>query len=255
LYDPDEIELAPNPFRPKNAYSKALTDFGEIRVYEGVPEKGPIDDALAKTLKHGYFAAVTFIDACVGKILDELNRLQLEDDTIVVLWGDHGWKLGEHACWCKHTNVRLDTNAPLLVAAPNQKAPGEKLTAPVDFVDIYPALCDLAGLDKPDHLQGDSFAPLMDDPNGVRKRAAFSQYPRGSVMGYSMTTERFRYTAWIDQKKNNQVVFTELYDHLDDPQENENVAGDPRYASDLQRLEQWHREGWQGTRRAFWAGQ
>ena len=115
-------------------------------------------------MKHGYYAAVSFTDANVGKLLDELERLDLADNTIVVLWGDHGWKLGEHDGWCKHTNFENDTHAPLIVRAPGQKAPGGKTRALVEFVDIYPTLCDLAGLAKPDHLEGTSVAPLLDDP-------------------------------------------------------------------------------------------
>ena len=98
---------------------------------------------------------------------------------------------------------------------------GKAIASPVEFVDIYPTLCDLAGFEKPGHLEGDSFAELLQNPSGPRKRAAFSQYPRGNIMGYSMTTDRFRYTEWVDQKKDNEVVFAELYDHQDDPQDAE----------------------------------
>ena len=252
LYDRDKIELAPNPFPPKNAYEQALsTNSGEIRVYEGIPKEGPIPDDMARTLKHGYYAAVSFVDACAGKVLDELERLGLAENTVVVLWGDHGWKLGEHGAWCKHSNVRRDTNAPLLLAAPGQKSPGGKTNAAVEFVDIYPTLCDLAGLEKPDHLQGDSFAPLLDNPDLPWKRAAFSQYPRGDIMGYSMTAEKHRLTLWVDRKNPDQVHSTELYDQVRDPQENENVTGNPEYAAVLKKLTRWHRAGWQGTREAL----
>ncbi len=252
LYQREEIKLAANPFPQKNAPPFAIaTDSGEIRVYEGIPKSGAIPDAQARELKHGYYAAVSFVDACVGKVLDELDRLGLADNTIVVLWGDHGWKLGEHAAWCKHSNVRRDTNAPLIVSAPGQKAPGAKSKAAVEFVDIYPALCDLAGIGKPAHLEGDSFAPLLDNPQLEWKRAAFSQYPRGSLMGYSLCADGFRYTAWIDRKQADKIVATELYDHTKDPQENENVVAKPEYAAVVTKLAAWHREGWQGTRQAL----
>ena len=251
LYDPQVIDLATNPFVPKNAYSKALTTFGELRNYEGIPAKGPLDKETSKKLRHGYYAAVSFIDACIGRVLKGLEQSGLSDNTIVVVWGDHGWKLGEHGCWCKHTNVQLDTRSPLIMVAPQQKSAGQAIASPVEFVDIYPTLCDLAGFEKPGHLEGDSFAELLQNPSGPRKRAAFSQYPRGNIMGYSMTTDRFRYTEWVDQKKDNEVVFAELYDHQDDPQENENVINSSRYASELQRLWAWHAEGWQGTRSAL----
>lgn len=251
LYSREEIKLAPNPFLPKDAYEQAISDSGEIRVYEGIPEKGPIPDDTALTLKHGYYAAVSFVDACVGRVLDALEQLGLAENTVVILWGDHGWKLGEHGAWCKHSNVRNDTNAPIILAAPGQKSPGGKTRAAVEFVDIYPTLCDLAGLDKPSHLQGDSFAPLLDQPDLPWKRAAFSQYPRGNIMGYSMTADNHRLTVWVDRKDHEKVHFTELYDQTRDPQENENVAGNPEYAPVLEKLTRWYREGWEGTRAAF----
>ena len=251
LYKPQAIGLPSNPFVPKNAYSKALTTFGELRNYEGIPAKGPLDEETSKKLRHGYYAAVSFIDACIGRVLKGLEESGLSENTIVVVWGDHGWKLGEHGCWCKHTNVQLDTRSPLIVVAPQQKSVGEAIASPVEFVDIYPTLCDLAGFDKPRHLEGDSFAKLLQAPSCPWKRAAFSQYPRGNVMGYSMTTDRFRYTVWVDQKKDNEVVFAELYDHRKDPQENENVVNSQLYTSEIKRLETWHTEGWQGTRRAL----
>ena len=251
LYDSQVVGLAANPFPPKNAYSKALATFGELRNYEGIPEKGPVNDETSRKLRHGYYAAVSFIDASIGRVLKGLEQAGLSENTIVVVWGDHGWKLGEHGSWCKHSNVQLDTRSPLIVVAPQQKAVAETLTAPVEFVDIYPTLCDLAGLEKPQQLEGDSFEVLLHSPSYPWKRAVFSQYPRGNIMGYSMTTDRFRYTAWVDQKKDNKLVFAELYDHLKDPQENENVAQSFEYSADIRRLQQWHAEGWKGTRRVL----
>ena len=165
LYDREKITLASNRFPPKNAYEGALAGSGEIRVYEGIPRKGSIPDDQARELRHGYYAAVSFIDACVGRVLDELDRLGLAENTIVVLWGDHGWKLGEHDEWCKHSNVHLDTHSPLLIRAPDRKSTGTPSKALTEFVDIYPTLCDLAGLEKPAHLEGDSLAPLLDKPD------------------------------------------------------------------------------------------
>ena len=251
LYDPAKIELAPNPFPPKNAARYALSNSGEIRVYEGIPRKGPLSDETARELRHGYYAAVSFIDACVGRVLDALDRLELAEETIVVLWGDHGWKLGEHAAWCKHSNVHLDTNAPLIFRAPGQGTTGTPCTAPVEFVDIYPTLCELAGLSLPSHLEGDSVAPLLDQPGRPWKRAAFTQYPRGSTMGYSLTTGDHRYTVWVEKASPHKVLATELYDHTKDPRENENVVGRPEYAPLVKTLHKLHEEGWKGTRKAL----
>ncbi len=249
LYDPEKIELAANPFPPKNVTRFSLTNWGELRNYADMPAKGDLTEEQARHLRHGYYACVSFLDANVGKLLDELDRLDLTDNTIVVLWGDHGWKLGEHNSWCKHTNFENDTQAPLIIRAPGQKAPGSKTRALVEFVDIYPTLCELAGLDLPDHLEGTSAAPLLDDPDQPWKAVALSQYPRGSVMGYSMRTDRYRFTAW-KHRKTQQVEALELYDHDVDPAETHNVAGDDDKAELVESLLQKLDESWQAAHRS-----
>ncbi len=246
LYDPAEIELAKNPQPPQGVTRYSLTDFGELRNYHGVPTSGPISDEDARQLKHGYYAAISFTDANVGKLLDELTRLGLDEDTIVVLWGDHGWKLGEHGGWCKHTNFENDANSTLIMRAPGQKAVSAKTRALVEFVDIYPTLCDLAGLPKPSHLEGTSAAPLLDQPDRVWKPAAFSQYPRGSVMGYSMKTDRYRFVSWKD-KATGRVEVVELYDHEVDPAENQNIAEQPANAELVKKLQEQLDAGWRGA--------
>jgi len=247
LYDPAQIKLAPNPFRPKEAPEYALSNSNELRNYEGMPAEGPIPDNLARQLKHGYYAAVSYTDAQIGKVLDELDRLGLRKNTIIVLWGDHGWKLGEHGEWCKHSNVENDANAPLLLSVPGMKNAGKHTNALVEFVDVYPTLSELAGMPLPGHLEGTSFKPLLDDPNRPWKTAAFSQYPRQGWMGYSMRTDRYRFTVWVGRKDHSKVDAIELYDHQTDPQENTNIAKLPANAELVKRLmEQW-RQGWQGA--------
>jgi arylsulfatase A-like enzyme len=251
LYDPAKIQLAPNPYPPKGAPDYAVVAGGELRSYHGIPA-GPIPDAFARQLKHGYYAAISYMDAQVGRVLDELDRLGLTEKTIVVLWGDHGWKLGEHGAWCKHSNVENDTNAPLLIAAPGLKTAGQRTDALAEFVDIYPTLAELSGLPLPAHLEGTSLAPVLRDPAATVKRAAFSQYPRGeggkSLMGYSMRTERYRLTRWVHRGDHTKVEAVELYDHQTDPQENVNIAADPQQAGVLRQLtEQWT-AGWRAAR-------
>jgi len=249
LYDPAKIELAPNPYRPKDAPEYALTNSGELRNYHGMPAEGPVPDNLARKLKHGYYAAASYTDAQIGKLLDELDRLDLRKNTIIVLWGDHGWKLGEHGEWCKHSNVENDTNAPLLFSAPGMKQVGQKTKALVEFVDIYPTLSELAGLPLPAHLEGTSFKPLLDNPSRAWKPAVFSQYPRGKkLMGYSMRTDRYRFTVWVDRQDHASVQATELYDHQTDPQENTNVAKAPANAKLVDTLMQQWRLGWRGAK-------
>lgn len=230
LYQRDKIRLADNPFAPKGAPSFALTSFGELRNYDDMPRSGPVSDEDARRLIHGYLACVSYTDAQIGRILDELDRLDLAQKTAIVLWGDHGWKLGEHGSWCKHTNFELDARVPMIFAAPGIQGAGKSTDALAEFVDIYPTLCDLAALPLPDHLQGTSLVPVLGDVQKSVKSAAFSQYPRRhegrSLMGYSMRTDRWRYTEWIDRKSGD-VVARELYDHVNDPAENENVAKKP----------------------------
>ena len=247
LYDPAQIKLAPNPFHAKDAPEYALTNSNELRNYTNIPTEGPITDVMARQLKHGYYAAISYTDTQIGKVLNELDRLGLRKDTIIVLWGDHGWKLGEHGEWCKHTNVENDTNAPLLLSVPGMKTAGKKTNALVEFVDIYPTLTELAGLPLPTHLEGTSLKPLLDSPQRVWKTAAFSQYPRKQLMGYSMRTDRYRMTVWVAKKDHAKVDATELYDHKNDPQENVNIANLPENAELVKGLMVQWRKGWQGA--------
>jgi arylsulfatase A-like enzyme len=250
LYDPATIELAPNKFRAKDSPDYAVLPGAELRNYDGIPA-GPIPDDLARQLKHGYYASISYMDAQLGRVLAELDRLKLRDNTIIILWGDHGWKLGEHDAWCKHSTTENDTNAPLLLSVPGMKNPGAHSTALVEMVDIYPTLSELAGLPLPAHLEGVSFKPLLDAPDRAWKSAVFSQYPRtqnGGLMGYSMRTERYRLTVWLNRKDPSQVNAIELYDHQSDPQENTNLSGDPAHAALVERLMVQWRAGWQGAK-------
>ena len=250
LYDPAKIPLAPNPFRPTNAPPYALLNSAELRNYDRIPQDR-IPDDLARQLKHGYYAAVSYMDAQVGRVLDELDKLHLTDNTIVILWGDHGWKLGEHDAWTKHSNVENDTWAPLIVSVPKAKTAGAHSDALVEFVDIYPTLAELAGLPLPKHLEGTSFRPLLEDPQRPWKKAAFSQFPRPNgnkrLMGYTMKTDRYRFTMWLQRNDHSQVEAIELYDHKVDPQENNNIAGKPENAELVKDLTAQMKAGWKAA--------
>ena len=254
LYDVAKIELAPNRFYPKGAPPYAILRNPEMLVSEGIPP-----DERARQLRRGYFAAVSYVDAQIGRVLDELERLKLAESTIVILWGDHGWKLGEHDAWSKLSNCENDTNAPLIISVPGKspgavpgKPPGRQSDALVEFVDVYPSLAELAGLPLPEHLEGTSFAPLLDDPGRPWKKAAFSQFPRDvagkHLMGYSMRTDRYRLTRWVDRDNHEKVDAVELYDHHTDPQENQNVAADPAHSETLKQLTQQLLVGWRGAK-------
>jgi len=250
LYDPAKITLAPNRFRPRGAPDYAILPGGELRSYHGIPE-GQIPDDLSRQLKHGYYAAISYMDAQLGRVLDELERQGLRQNTIIVLWGDHGWKLGEHDAWCKHSNSENDTNAPLLLSAPWLGTAGARSRALVEFVDIYPTLADLAGLPLPGHLEGLSFKPVLERPDQPWKTAAFSQYPRSnggrSLMGYSMRTDRHRFTVWVERGDVTKVEAIELYDHQADPQENQNLATEAGQQPLVERLMTQWRAGWRGA--------
>lgn len=249
LYRHEDIDLASNPFAPENVPPLAMMTWGELRAYTDMPAQGDLTEAQARMLIHGYYACTSYIDAQIGKVLDELDRLKLADNTAVVLWGDHGWQLGEHGLWCKHTNFEVACHAPMLFRAPGQSKTGTKTAALSEFVDIYPTLSELAGLPLPDHLEGTSAVPLLNDPNRPWKKAAFSQYPRSSRMGYSTRTARYRYTRW-EERKTGELFAAELYDHQVDPAENKNLAGDPALARTIKELDAIHEAGWKGARPA-----
>lgn len=244
LYPPEEIELAPNPFPPEGANRFSLTNFGELRGYALVPDEGAIPDPVARTLIRAYLAATSYIDAQVGRVLAELDRLGLTENTVVVFWGDHGWKLGEHGAWAKHSNFEIDTRVPLIVRAPGMRSVGERTDALVETVDIYPTLTELAGLGSPPYLQGTSFVPLLEDPNRPWKTAAFSEYSRGPTLGRSIRTGRYRYVEW-QRVEDCEVMARELYDHRNDSQENRNVAEEAGYYADVvESLSRRLADGW-----------
>jgi arylsulfatase A-like enzyme len=234
LYPPDQIPLSPNPNRPANVPPIAMTNFGELRAYSDMPKgEQPMTDEQARRLRHGYLAATSYMDAQLGRMIAELDTLGLRDRTVIIVWGDHGWHLGDQSLWCKHTNFEAATRAPLLVSVPNMKHAGLKTEALTEFVDIYPSLCDLAGLPEPSGTEGESFAKLLDDPTKPFKKAAISQYPRQKdMMGYSIRTDRYRYTEWVKASDHTKVTARELYDHQTDPGETKNIANDAKKTVD-----------------------
>jgi len=237
IYPPNTIKLPSNYFPPKNAPAPALHNWYELRSYGGVPAEGSIPDEMALNLIRGYRACISFVDAQIGRVLDELDHLGLRDNTIIILWGDHGYHLGENGIFTKMTNFEWGTHAPLILSVPRQKTVGQKTRALVEFVDIYPTLAELAGLPLPPHLQGKSLVPLLNNPQQPWKTAAFSQYLRPGKeksMGRSIRTDRWRYTEWRDTK--NRIVGVELYDELNDPQENLNIASKPANQSIITEL-------------------
>jgi iduronate 2-sulfatase len=235
LYDPADIDLADNPFKPKDCPNIAMHTWGELRGYYGIPASGPLRPEHARHLIHGYYACTSYTDAMVGRVVGELDRLGLRENTAIVLWGDHGWNLGEHGLWCKHCNFETSVHSPMIFSVPGMAGNGRHSEALTEFVDIYPTLADVCGLSLPEHLQGKSLRPLLEDPGAAWDDAAYSQYPRGPRMGYSMRTRRYRYTEWVEPDKKG-VFARELYDHDEDPGENVSLALRPEYADLIERL-------------------
>ncbi|GAA4469704.1 sulfatase [Nibrella saemangeumensis] len=247
LYDPARIPPAPNPYLPVGAPAYAQHSSGELRTYDNISKGKAIDAELSRELKHGYLAAVSFVDAQVGLVLDKLQRLGLDKTTIVVLWGDHGFQLGEHNMWCKHNNYEISTRAPLIVSVPGMRHAGQATNGLVEFVDVYPTLADYAGLPVANDLEGISLRPLIEQPRRAWKKAAFSLYPWkipgvGDGFGYTLRTDRYRLVEWTVPEKG--FYEYELYDHQTDTQENKNLAALPAYRPVMERLKKQLHQGW-----------
>ncbi|MBM3831177.1 MAG: sulfatase [Verrucomicrobia bacterium] len=228
LYDRARFKLPEVRTPPEGAPSYAPQFGGELRQYSDVPDTGPLTDELQLALIHGYYAATSYMDAQLGRVLAELDKLGLAENTIIVLWGDHGWHLGDHGIWCKHTNYEQATRIPLLVAAPGMKS-GVRSGSLVETVDLYPTLCELAGLTAPAGLDGRSFAATLRDPAAPTKDHVIHVYPRnapgkGQVIGRAIRTERHRLVEWKKPGAPADTAEFELYDYEADPLERKNLA-------------------------------
>lgn len=239
LYDRAALPMAEVTQAPEGAPDFAAQPGWELRTNYDAPKDGPISEAQQRELIHGYYAATSYIDAQVGRLLDTLEAQGLDDNTIVVLWGDHGWHLGDHDIWCKHTNYEQATRSPLIIAAPGVGVAGGKSGSPVELVDVYPTLLDLAGLEPAGELHGTTLRPILDDAAVSVKDIAISQYPRGGGksqrMGYAFRSDRYRLVQWymMDMdagERGDELLATELYDYEADPLETRNLADDPAYA-------------------------
>ncbi len=247
LYPLESIPLADNQFAPEGAPESAFPWPEEPRVYIDVPDEGPISETKQREIIRAYFACASYIDALVGRIVGELDRLGMRDNTVICLWGDHGWHLGENSVWGKMTNFEMAVHSPLIISAPRQSRKGARTTALAEFVDIYPTLCEISGLPLPAGLEGTSLVPLMEAPDRPWKKAAFSQdnSRRNGIMGYTMRTDRYRYSEWMSPE--NKLVGRELYDHEQDPDENVNLAVRQGYENLVERLSKMLHAGWKAA--------
>jgi iduronate 2-sulfatase len=270
LYDPAKLPAGTYTPRPKDGAAMGLHASFELRVRQGIPKTGPIDEVLSRTLFHAYLACASYIDAQVGLTLDALKETGLDRNTIVVFWGDHGWHLGDMGVWGKATNYEIGTRVPVIISTPGMQKPGTSTKGIVELLDIFPTLCELANLPKPKQLEGKSIVPLLDDPSTNWDQVALSQYPNPALcewaanplskemretffgplieeveariikqmgnkwdrdffenhlMAYSLRTDRYRYIEWRDHRDpKSAAIFTELYDHENDPTETKNIA-------------------------------
>lgn len=220
LYDRDSIEIADNRHLPENA-PKLLRGSGEFKSYS-FGEYEPNTDEFHKMMRHGYYACVSYVDELVGEVLGELETLGLAENTIVVLWGDHGWHLGEHEFWGKHNTLHNALQVPLIVKVPG-KAKGQQTKALVESVDIYPTLCDLANLDTPDYIMGKSFKSVLDNPKQSFRENAYARFKKADAI----VTEDFTYSLY----ENGDEM---LYNRKLDPEENMNVVADDTYSDVLE---------------------
>lgn len=245
LYDPNTIPVPTIDHLPSGSPSFAGHTNGELHNYPGVPKEDPIPVEYAKQLRHGYYACVSYTDAQIGKVLDALEKEGLADNTIIVLWGDHGWQLGDHGLWHKHTNFEIATRAPLLISLPKSLgsgSAGKKCEAPVEFIDVYPTLAEVCGLPVPEKIDGASIKKFLDDPNAPATDVAISQYPRRDsdtgtdLMGYSIRDNRWRAIFWRD-RNGPKIIATELYDEQNDPAETISLANKPEHKALLASFE------------------
>ena len=245
LYDRDSFSMPTNLGVPPGYpdYARNARP-GEMRVYSDVPpghNPEEFSEKMNKRLIHGYLAAVSYTDWNVGRVLNALERSGAAENTIVIFWGDHGFKLGEHFSWVKHTNFEIDTRVPLLIADPGRSTARGQTDALVELIDLYPTLAELCGLEAPAHLQGRSLVPVLKDPSQAHRRYAYSSYPRrpdDDIVGHSLRSERYRYTEWWDAATDERLarVATDL---IKDPGETTNILPGresffKRFSEDLQ---------------------
>lgn len=223
LRDPASLPMPGRDTPPDGAPEFAPQFGGELRRYKDIPGgREPLGEDLTRHLIHGYYAATSYMDACAGKVLDALEANGLADNTIVVLWGDHGWHLGDHGMWCKHTNYEQAARIPLIVALPGKS--GTASTALVETVDLYPTLAELAGLPAPEGLDGRSFAALLENPEAPHRDHAIHVYPRNHLLGRAIRTDRYRLVEWKKPGDAPDTAVFELYDYESDPDETQNLA-------------------------------
>ena len=230
LYDPNSITLPENSPFPESAPQRANHKWGELRSYIDIPKSGPVSDAIAKKLIHGYYASVSYVDAQIGVLINGLTELGLRENTVIVLVGDHGWSLSDHGLWAKHSNFEVALQVPLIIS--DSGLPKAARTNSIaELVDIYPTLCELTAGESPTHLQGSSLVSALKSPDKLFKNKALARWQKGETL----IVDQMFYTEW---QRKGKVVSKMLYNHETDPNETINLANDPAYLSIVKALSQ-----------------
>lgn len=237
LYPEGYVKPAENNFIPKNAPKRSIHNSGELRQYTDIPD-GVVQDSMAYQLVRGYYAALSYSDALIGKVMGELKAQGLDKNTTVIVIGDHGWNLREHTLWAKHANYRTSLRTPLLVSGPNVLK-GQKLDGLVEFVDLYPTICDIAGLEAPkQQLEGVSFKEALYKPNVKLKDFVISQFKTG----VTITTQQEAYTEYLNNDLS--VADAMYYDRSNDIDENESLYGNPDYQDKIDNVSKIMHDNW-----------
>ncbi len=265
-YDRQSIPLASNPATPEGSFPFTMNSMYELRHYDGFHHIGHptshfrMSEDTARILKHGYYASVSYVDALFGQIVAHLRQLGIYEKTIIIVWGDHGWKLGDHNSWGKMTNYNIDLMVPLLIRYPDQPNRGRQTFALTELVDLFPTLCELADVPVPDYMQGSSLVPLLEEADPRWKQAVFSQFHRrpkvtpdgGRYMGYSINTAEYHLIEWYEWDhtigERGDFVNRELYDRIHDPHETKNLAADEGYLPQVEELSAALEAGWRKAR-------
>ena len=224
MYDLKEIKLAETQVQAIDAPKVLNHSWTELRGYADMPIRPkPIPNDVAKMLRHGYMASTSYTDAQIGNVMATLNELGMAENTIVVVWGDHGWSLGEHGLWAKHSLYNVANQIPMIYAGPGIPK-GKVSQALVESVDIFPTLTELAGLNQLPQFQGESSLKQMLDVSSKGKKAIFYRWKTGDTI----RTDRYAYSEWR-KKGTNKVVARMLYDHHNDKNETVNLANSPEH--------------------------
>ncbi|WP_372772755.1 sulfatase [Mangrovibacterium sp.] len=255
LYNRDDFQV-PSRETPKGMYRLALSKWGELRKYYGIPPEGLLDDDKTRELIHGYYACVSYMDAQMARVMKALEELDLRKNTIVILMSDHGWKLGEYGAWCKHTNFELDVNVPMIISRETgykARVTNAKTNALVENIDIFPTIAEACGL-QPKNIDGKSILPVVDNPGIEWDRGAYSLYPRGrKIMGCTCTDGEWRYTEWRDSDTQ-EVQVAELYRYVEDNHiDSDNYSGDPVYKEVEERMKKLMEKQYPRNRPSFYS--